>query len=154
MTSKHTSQQSRKRKNQPLCRFFVCGIGIGCTGAVCAWVNRDSQGKWVRIMQGLSEREAEFHSMLAALESVPDASRVQIYCSSPSLCYRFDECRSVSGYPSQALLVRLRRIIHARRLEVSLHEIPRAQNPAARLADRHQRQDLENATWDQFFTKK
>jgi hypothetical protein len=146
MTSPVRSQESIRHIKQ-LFQLFVCGIGsrLDGTGAVVAWVNQDSRKKRVRIMPDLSKPEAEYLAVLSAVESVPQDAQVEIGCSSPLLCCQFDERCVARGHKIVRLLARIRTIIHARRLEVGLWCLPRALNPAAKLAHRHRRRLFQNS---------
>jgi ribonuclease HI len=106
-------------------------------GSAIAWLRADKGEEHFEAIDGLSNNEAEYRSILSALQAVPKGSVVQIRSDSQVAIYQLR-----GDYDALApALVKLRELvtesITRRGLTVEFIWIPRAQNQADRVLHRH-----------------
>ena len=74
--------------------FTVFVDGAGCrpdgTGSGFAWLCTTTKEKRIERVPGLTNNQAEYRALIAALTALPDGARAEVFSDSQLLCYQFD----------------------------------------------------------------
>ena len=131
-TKRTRSQDEAQAK--PLTMFFD---GAGCRpngdGSGFAWLCPDTGQRHVERIKGLTNNQAEYRAFLAALESVPQGSAVEMFSDSQLICSQFAGDYRVKDPALQELLSAIEALILGNHLKVKLQWVPRSRNLAGKL---------------------
>jgi ribonuclease HI len=118
--------------------FYIDGAGQGPDGCGSgwAWVYGDQNLQRVRRIDHLTNNEAEYHGLIAALKYVSRGSSVLILTDSQLVCSQFAGKFRVKEPRLKRLLDQAKRLMEERNLQVELKWIPREENVAGKLLDR------------------
>jgi ribonuclease HI len=132
--TKRTRSQNLAHQAKPLTMFFD---GAGCRpngdGSGFAWLCPDTGQRYVERVKGLTNNQAEYRAFLAALESVPQGSAVEMFSDSQLICSQFAGDYRVKDSALQELLSAIEALILSNHLKVKLQWVPRGRNLAGKL---------------------
>lgn len=119
--------------------FHIDGAGSqpGGTGSGTAWVKLGTDRQRVEWMDGLTNNQAEYGALIAVLEYVHEGSSVRIFSDSQLIVEQFNRRYAVRDPKLVRLLAKVRRLEQEKELDVELLWIPRGQNLAGKLLERH-----------------
>jgi len=133
-TTKRSRSQDLAREAKPITRFFD---GAGCRpngeGSGFAWLCTDTGQRHVERVKGLTNNQAEYRAFLAALQSVPQGSAVEMFSDSQLICSQFAGDYRVKDAALQELLSEIQALILKNQLKVKLQWVPRSRNLAGKL---------------------
>ncbi len=131
---KSTQSKTSAQNVKPLTVFFD---GAGCRpngeGSGFAWVCPETGQRHVERVKGLTNNQAEYKAFLAAVQSVPDGSTVEMFSDSELICSQFNGYYRVKDYALQGLLSEILALILNKQLKLKLQWVPRSQNLAGKL---------------------
>ncbi len=132
---RHKQSVSDKQNKSISIRIFVDGAGArpDGTGSGFAWLREDTGETKVQYQEKLTNNQAEYMSILSAVQSVPKCSGIEILADSQlAICQLNGQYRILD--PDLAdLAKRVRAIVEKKKLRVTFTWIPRTRNRADKL---------------------
>jgi ribonuclease HI len=134
MKTKTTNAPEVGNTNAPV-RIYIDGAGSrpDGKGSGFAWVREATGEKKVHHEDGLTNNEAEYRGLIAALNELPEGSTAQIFTDSMLVFGQFDGRFKVLSRSLAALLAEVRAVIERKKLNVTVSWIPRQENLAGKL---------------------
>jgi ribonuclease HI len=129
-----TQSQDVTLGTKPLTMFFD---GAGCRpdgdGSGVAWLCPETGQRHVERVKGLTNNQAEYRAFLAALQSIPEGSTVEMFSDSELICSQFAGKYRVKDHALHELLSEVLALIMNKQLKVKLQWVPRSRNLAGKL---------------------
>jgi ribonuclease HI len=127
--------KKQKQQASQLIRVFVDGSGCrpDGKGSAIAWFRSDSGEKNVERIDGLTNNEAEYTAVFAALKALPKKSDVEILSDSDLVVCQFNGKWRVLDPALTALLAKIRDLVSSKALTVRLTWISRRNNLAGKM---------------------
>ena len=124
-----------KEQQGPVIRIYTDGAGCrpDGKGSGFAWIRLDSNEKQVVREDGLTNNQAEYRAILAALESLPEKACAHIFSDSENTCLQLQGLRRVVNSRLAELHIKIHALIRARGLAVEYTWISRQDNVAGKL---------------------
>jgi ribonuclease HI len=121
--------------NTRLIRIYIDGSGArpDRMGSGFAWFREDTKSKHTERCDGLTNNQAEYRAFLAALESAPKRTHIEILTDSQIVAYQFNGAYKAKEPSLAALLSEVHGLIRKNSLTVIVKWIPREQNLAGKL---------------------
>jgi ribonuclease HI len=115
--------------------FFVDGAGCrpDGTGSGFAWLCKTTNEKGIERVPALTNNQAEYRALIAALTVVPSNTRLEVFSDSLLLCCQFSGEYAVNDPDLAELLAQAQSLIKEKSLSVTLQWVPRARNLAGKL---------------------
>jgi ribonuclease HI len=134
MKSKNRDSKSTGKSGIPV-RIYCDGAGArpDGKGSGYAWFQEGDERRHVRRVDGLTNNEAEYRALQAALEALPAGSQAEVFMDSLLICSQFAGRYRVLDPKLAALLSGIRELVVTKRLAIKLTWIPRQQNLAHNL---------------------
>ena len=133
-TARQTQPEKSAQGAKPFTIFFD---GAGCRpdgdGSGFAWLCPETGQRHVERVKGLTNNQAEYRAFLAALQSIPEGSTVEMFSDSQLICSQFAGNYRVKDYALQELLSEILALILNKQLKVKLQWVPRSRNLAGKL---------------------
>jgi ribonuclease HI len=111
--------------------------GSGCRpdgkGSGFAWLRQDTGERKITRENGLTNNQAEYRAILAALESLPKNATAEILTDSENTCFQLRGQRRTLDPQLVALNEKVRTLGRAKNLSVTFLWIPRRENLAGKL---------------------
>lgn len=126
----------KRNLNRKPVQVFIDGAGkssLDGKGSGYAWLRPDTGERSLKKQDGLTNNQAEYRALLAALEALPPNTKAQILSDSQLLVCQFQGLWAVRDPKLAELLESARTLVRRKKLEVEVKWIPRKQNPAGRL---------------------
>jgi ribonuclease H / adenosylcobalamin/alpha-ribazole phosphatase len=122
------------KRSDPLI-VFVDGSGcrLDGTGSGFAWLCTNTGGRAIEHVPGLTNNQAEYRALIAALAAMPSGAIVSLFSDSQLLCCQFNGKYRAKDPELSDLLVQAQRLVKEKSLSVSLQWVPRARNIAGKL---------------------
>jgi ribonuclease HI len=119
-------------------KFHVDGAGArpDGTGSGLAWVRIGTEKCRVKLIDGLSNNQAEYRALIDVLKYVAQGSSVCIKTDSLLVVEQFRGRWAVNDPILKGLLAEARNLVQAKKLEVEVEWIPRERNLAGKILDR------------------
>lgn len=116
-------------------RIYIDGSGArpDGKGSSFAYCVEGSGKKNIQQCEGLTNNQAEYRAFLSAIISIPVRSRIEILTDSQIVAYQFSGRFKINEPSLYELLLRIRKLIHKKHLEVNVTWIPREKNLAGQL---------------------
>lgn len=126
---------NRQRKLPEPVTVFTDGSGArpDGKGSGFAWIRQDTGEKHIQRQDGLTNNEAEYMAVLAALEVLPNGTVVEVLCDSSLVANQFCGVYNAVNARLVQLLSNLRDLISRKKLDVNIRWIRRQENLAGRL---------------------
>jgi ribonuclease HI len=102
-------------------------------GSGFAWVRPGTGQKQITREDGLTNNQAEYRAILAALESLPKDVKTEIRSDSENTCCQLNGQRRILDPELAALYNRVQKVIQEKKLTVTFLWVPRRQNLAGKL---------------------
>jgi ribonuclease HI len=130
-----TAEQSSR--SQPIA-IYTDGAGArpDGKGSAIAWVRKDTNESHVEMVDGLTNNQAEYRSILSALQTVPERSVVEIRSDSQVAVYQLSGVYGINIPALADLRDLINTVLTKRKLTATFTWIPRAQNHADKLLQR------------------
>ena len=121
-------------KAKPI-RIFTDGSGCrpDGKGSSIAWFREDTGQKQILREDGLTNNQAEYRGILAALESLPVGAEVEILTDSENTCFQLRGQRRVLNPTLIKLYDAINALVQKQRLKIVFTWIPRRENLAGKL---------------------
>lgn len=127
----------KQSKTNEKSRIRVYADGAGCrpdgTGSGFAWLRGSTGEKKVFRQQGLTNNQAEYRAILAALEALPPRAEVEILTDSQNTCFQLKGVYRIRDPRLGELHAQIYELITKKRLDVVFTWIPRSLNLAGKL---------------------
>ena len=125
----------KTRKKTSLIRIFTDGAGSrpDGTGSGFAWLREDTGERKIVREDGLTNNQAEYRAILAAVEMLPTAAQAEILTDSENTCFQLKGIRRVLNPHLAELNCKIHALIAKHRLAVGFTWIPRRDNLAGKL---------------------
>src|SRR5215467_5872664 len=98
--------------------------GAGCRpngeGSGFAWICPETGQRRVERVKELTNNQAEYRGFLAAVQSVPQGSTVEMFSDSELVCSQFNGHFRVKDYELQELLAEILTLIFSKNLKLKL----------------------------------
>jgi ribonuclease HI len=135
MNKKNKTIKRPHKSNATLRRIYIDGSGArpDGKGSAFAYCVEGSGEKNVERCEGLTNNQAEYRAFLSAITSIPVRSRIEILTDSQIVAYQFSGRFKINEPPLYELLLKIRKLIHKKNLEVNVTWIPREKNIAGQL---------------------
>lgn len=136
MKTKSMSRREQGEKTETTPQNIYCdGSGSRPDGknAGFAWINQTTGSQNVERRDGLTNNEAEYLAVKAALESLKPGTSANLFSDSDVIVRQFQGRYKVREPRLQKLLAEIRDVIESRDLHVELNWVQRELNPAGRL---------------------
>jgi ribonuclease HI len=116
-------------------RIFTDGSGSrpDGKGSGFAWFRQDTGQKKIVREDGLTNNQAEYRAILAAVETLPTGAKAEILTDSENTCFQLKGIRRVIDPHLADLNARINSLIAKRRLAIEFTWIPRRENLAGKL---------------------
>jgi len=116
-------------------RVYVDGSGMrpDGTGSGCAWLNVTTGMRRVVRIDGLSNNQAEYWSLILALRDLPKGEEAELFSDSELVVCQFNGKWAIRDLELQRLLKVAQQVIRERHLKVTLKWVPRSENIAGKL---------------------
>ena len=126
-----------KKAAEALIRIYTDGSGCrpDGKGSGFAWLRQDTGERKITREDGLTNNQAEYRAILAALESLPKGSTAEILTDSENTCFQLKGHRSTLGPKLAELNEKIRTLCKAKNLSVTFIWIPRKENLAGKLLE-------------------
>jgi ribonuclease HI len=125
------------QEKQPDAAIRIYTDGAGCRpdgkGSAFVWLRLDTGEKKVTREDGLTNNQAEYRAILAALESMPIGAKVQILTDSENTALQLRRERRVINQRLAELYGKIEAQVILRNLSVQYTWIPRQENLAGKL---------------------
>jgi len=133
--SKGKSMSTNSRGRDIPDRIFIDGAGQrpDGTGSGFAWVRASTGAKRVQRVDGLTNNQAEYRAMLAALDEIAQGSEIEILTDSVLVAEQFHDRYKVRNPILIKILSEVRALIARKKLTVCVSWIPREENIAGKL---------------------
>jgi ribonuclease HI len=102
-------------------------------GSSFAWFRQDTGGKQIVREDGLTNNQAEYRAILAAIETLPVGTRAEILTDSENTCFQLKGQRHVLNPHLARLHDQIQAILKKNRLTVDFVWVPRRENLAGKL---------------------
>ena len=139
-----TKVETQKLKQSQFILIYTDGAGARPhgKGSAIAWVRTDISENHVEMVDGLTNNQAEYRSILSALQSIPEQSAVEIRSDSQVAVYQLSGVYRTSNPDLGDLQALINTLIARRKLIAKFTWIPRAQNHADKLLQRQKAKPL------------
>ncbi len=111
--------------------------GSGCRpdgkGSGFAWLRQDTGERKIVRENGLTNNQAEYRAIIAALESLPEGATAEILTDSENTCFQLKGERRILAPQLAELNEKVRALVKARNLSVTVTWISRRENLAGKL---------------------
>lgn|ERR1039458_3797328 len=127
--------KEQNKKPIPLIRIFTDGAGRrpDGKGSGFAWLRPDNGTRKIIRADGLTNNQAEYWAILAALESLPKGAKAEILSDSENTCCQLRGERRVLDPQLAELNQKIRTLVEANELAVAFVWVPRRDNLAGKL---------------------
>jgi len=134
MNSNHQREEPAQLK-APAIQVFVDGAGArpDGKGSGFAWLRKDTGEKKIVREDRLTNNQAEYRAILAAVEYLPEGSRAEVFSDSENTCCQLNGQRRVLDPTLGDLHARISELIERKKLAVIFRWIPRRENLAGKL---------------------
>jgi ribonuclease HI len=124
-----------KKKEDSRIRIFTDGAGSrpDGKGSGFAWLREDTGERKIIRQDGLTNNQAEYRAILAALEALPPTAKAEILTDSENTCFQLKGIRRVLNPHLAELNCKIHSVIAKRRLAVGFTWVPRRENLAGKL---------------------
>jgi ribonuclease HI len=131
-----------RRKPQASSAEEKSAVVIYCDGAGCgpdgkgsgfAWVRPDTGEKHVEQLDGLTNNQAEYRAVLAAVDTLSEGSAAQLLTDSQLICFQITGKYKVYQPELAQLLSEVHALIRKKSLKIDFQWIPRERNLAGKL---------------------
>src|SRR5437660_12729931 len=120
-----TQTGSSLQDSKPLTVYFD---GAGCRpdgeGSGFAWICPQTGQRRVERVKELTNNQAEYRGFLAAVQSVPEGSTVEMFSDSELICSQFNGQFRVKDHALQELLAEILGLIFSKNLNLKLRWVP------------------------------
>ncbi len=127
--------EKRKQVQPQLVRIFTDGAGArpDGKGSGYAWIREDTGAKEVKRQDGLTNNQAEYFAVLAAIEALPNHASAEVITDSDLVANQFNGSFKITSPKLLELLSRIREVITSKKLNLTVSWVPREQNVAGKL---------------------
>jgi ribonuclease HI len=134
MKNSKRKDQGNDRSQIPV-RIYCDGAGSrpDGKGSGYAWLQEDSESRYVHRQDGLTNNEAEYLALHAALDALPAHSCAEVMTDSLLICTQFEGRCRVFDPKLARRLAEVQELIAKKQLTIKLTWIPRQQNLAHNL---------------------
>ncbi len=124
-----------RKKTDLRIRIFTDGAGSrpDGKGSGFAWLREDTGERKIVREDGLTNNQAEYRAILAALEILPPGAKAEILTDSENTCFQLKGIRRVLNPHLAELNCKIHSLIAKRRLEIGFTWVPRRENLAGKL---------------------
>ena len=121
--------------NSAVIQIFTDGSGArpDGKGSGFAWVRKDTGEKKIVREDRLTNNQAEYRAILAAVEYLPEGSRAEVFSDSENTCCQLNGQRRVLDPTLADLHARISELIERKKLAITFRWIPRRENLAGKL---------------------
>jgi ribonuclease HI len=135
MKTKRSKALQRDPKNSGVLTVFIDGAGCrpDGTGSGFAWICTTTKEKAIERIPNLTNNQAEYRALIAALEGLPPGAHVDLYSDSQLLCCQFNGRFSAKDPALTDLLAQAQSLVKQKRLQVPVQWVSRTRNPAGKL---------------------
>ncbi len=127
-------KQTNKQEGSTI-RIYTDGAGArpDGKGSAFAWLRPDTGERKIVREDGLTNNEAEYHAILAAIESLPTGAKAEILTDSENACLQLQGRRRVINERLGNLHGKIQALVIVRNLNVGFIWVPRQENLAGKL---------------------
>jgi ribonuclease HI len=127
--------KSKKDNSIEIIRIFTDGSGCrpDGKGSGYAWIRPDTGQKKIVREDGLTNNQAEYKAILAAMDALPKQSKAEILTDSENTCFQLKGTRRVLDPKLLDLHSEIQNIVGKNDLSVCFTWIPRRENLAGKL---------------------
>jgi ribonuclease HI len=124
-----------RKKVESIIRIFTDGSGSrpDGKGSKFAWFRPDTNEKKIVPQDNLTNNQAEYRAILAAVESLPTGAKAEILTDSENTCFQLKGVRRVLDAELKKLNEQISSAIAKRKLTVAFTWVPRRENLAGKL---------------------
>jgi ribonuclease HI len=135
--SQGAETMKKQSKTDEKSRIRVFTDGAGCrpdgTGSGFVWLREDTREKKVFREPNLTNNQAEYSGIRAAIEALQSGEQVEILTDSQNTCCQLKGEHRVRDARLAALHDQILKLIQKKRIDVIFTWIPRSSNPAGKL---------------------
>jgi ribonuclease HI len=127
--------KAQRKAVNAVVRIFTDGSGSrpDGKGSGFAWFRRDTGQKKIVREDGLTNNQAEYRAILAAVETLPTGTKAEILTDSENTCFQLKGIHRVLDPRLADLNSRINFLIEKRQLSIEFIWIPRRENLAGKL---------------------